>query len=140
MRKYKKTIWNSGDIITDEKMNNIINGMASTSLTYQLPIILDNENIIINKSFDEILELSNQGIICYFLLDISAENNNNDMYGVLILARINKEDYTIHFRVGNYEFGINPNNNNQMIYPAPESNSEDPFVPGPDPGSGEIIK
>lgn len=71
---YNKTIWNSGDIITTEKWNNINNNLSLIE-AYQLPASIDTENskIIINKSYSEIKKMLMEGIICYYYL---FDNNN----------------------------------------------------------------
>ena len=73
-----KTIWNPGDIITTEKWNRINNNASPILGAYQLPIeigesfemtgnsFLNSYKITINKSFEEIVDLLKQGIICYF--------------------------------------------------------------------------
>ena len=81
---YNKTIWNPGDIITQEKWDNINNNLSILG-AYQLPVTIEeregtqpkkvsnlkryqfsNFNIIIHKSYDEITKLLKQGVICWY--------------------------------------------------------------------------
>ena len=72
---YNKTIWNSGDIITTEKWNNINNNLSLIE-AYQLPTSIDTENnkIIINKSYSEIKKMLMEGIICYYYFFDNVDN------------------------------------------------------------------
>lgn len=82
---YNKTIWNPGDIITQEKWDNINNNLSLVG-AYQLPITIEENgsssietkvkpvdpipvkttSITIHKTYDEIFEILKQGIICYY--------------------------------------------------------------------------
>lgn len=69
---YNKTIWNSGDIITQEKWDNINNNLSILG-AYQLPVTIEvstfdssYHNITIHKSYDEIVKLLKQGTICWY--------------------------------------------------------------------------
>lgn len=83
---YNKTIWNPGDIITQEKWDNINNNLSILG-AYQLPVTIEekeeeeqpkkvsnlkwaqsssNFNITIHKSYDEITKLLKQGVICWY--------------------------------------------------------------------------
>lgn len=91
MRKYKRTIWNSGDVITDIKMNNIINNISFTSpIAYRLPIVLSKDSLLtISKSFNEVKSLIEQGIICYIMI------NDNNNYMFFFVTGINISHQTI---------------------------------------------
>lgn len=89
---YNKTIWNSGDIITQEEWNNINNNLSIIG-AYQLPVTIEEGNaategtsllkfvsssstiynITIYKSYNEIIKLLKQGIICYFYNNLNGE-------------------------------------------------------------------
>ena len=72
---YNKTTWNPGDIITQEKWDNINNNLSILG-AYQLPVTieereiekktLNNYNITIHKSYSEIAKLLKQGTICWY--------------------------------------------------------------------------
>lgn len=111
---YNKTIWNPGDIITQEKWDNINNNLSIIG-AYQLPVTIEevevtpsdtpilkssvsssvsstDYKITIHKSYNEIIKLLKQGIICYLynnlngvIIYISNYNNthktlNNDLF------------------------------------------------------------
>ena len=109
---YNKSIWNSGDIITTEKWNNIKNNTSLIN-TYQLPVtcewnVMNEElHITINKSYNEILNLIQNGVLCYYI-----ENYNN------------QEEFYIDYIIGYnglliqtnyYDFHISAIDSNKMV-------------------------
>lgn len=91
---YNKTIWNSGDIITQEKWDNINNNLSILG-AYQLPATIEeretptpppkkvsnlkfyfsNFNITIHKSYNEITKLLKQGVICWYYNNLDGTIN-----------------------------------------------------------------
>lgn len=78
---YNKTIWNPGDIITQEKWNNINNNLSILG-AYQLPVTIEEvngkvtvQNTTIHKSYDEITKLLKQGVICWYFNNIDGRIN-----------------------------------------------------------------
>ena len=87
---YNKTIWNSGDIITQEKWDNINNNLSILG-AYQLPVTVKEKeeeqakkvsnlkitpsssifNITIHKSYNEITKLLKQGVICWYFNNLN---------------------------------------------------------------------
>lgn len=75
---YTKTNWNSGDIITAEKLNNIENGIedASTggrsggeSTPAYLPLEFDYQTSKVATQFDDIVDACKKGIPCAIMKD-----------------------------------------------------------------------
>lgn len=84
---YNKTIWNPGDIITQEKWNNINNNLSILG-AYQLPVTIEepeeiegpikkvnNLKITIHKSYNEIVKLLKQGVICWYFNNLDGTIN-----------------------------------------------------------------
>ncbi len=101
---YNKTIWNPGDIITQEKWDNINNNLSILE-AYQLPVTIEKVeekkgqikkvnnlkiepssppspfpalpvfNITIHKSYNEISKLLKQGIICWYFNNLDGTVN-----------------------------------------------------------------
>ena len=73
----KNKIWKPGDIITTADWN-YIKDNSSILGAYRLPIAL-NENgfITINMSYNQITTLLKQGIICYYIQEVTDENMIN---------------------------------------------------------------
>lgn len=95
---YNKTIWNPGDIITQEKWDNINNNLSILG-AYQLPVTIEekeetqpkkisnlklsqssNFNITIHKSYDEITKLLKQGVICWYFNNLDSTINCIDQF------------------------------------------------------------
>lgn len=104
---YNKTIWNPGDIITQEKWDNINNNLSILG-AYQLPVTIiakptpkvstsDSQyNIIIHKSYNEIIKLLKQGVICWYY------NNLNGTINYIVQfddfeKTLNTKDNRFHF-------------------------------------------
>lgn len=139
-----KTIWNPGDIITTEKWNRINNNASPILGAYQLPIEIGNEieniekgssssflnnyEITINKSFEEITNLLKQGIICYFYYQ--PEPNN---YFIVLATgftndgRISFFDY--YSSLDTITFYSSYENPNVMINYSDYPESEEPTTP-----------
>lgn len=94
---YNKTIWNPGDIITQEKWDNINNNLSILG-AYQLPVTIEEAeeeetskkvnnlkaatlpsspsfNITIHKSYNEITKLLKQGVICWYYNNLDGAIN-----------------------------------------------------------------
>lgn len=90
---YNKTIWNPGDIITQEKWDNINNNLSILG-AYQLPVTIEEKeeeqpkkisnlklsqsssfNITIHKSYNEITKLLKQGVICWYFNNLNGTIN-----------------------------------------------------------------
>lgn len=102
---YNKTIWNSGDIITQEKWNNINNNLSILG-AYQLPVTIKERetpplrkvsnlkgyllsfNITIHKSYNEITKLLKQGVICWYYNNL----NNTINY----ITQFNDQEKTLN--------------------------------------------
>lgn len=60
---YQKTIWNTGDIITAEKLNNIENGIENNQNIFNITITQDdNDDSWSDKTASEIKEAADQGL------------------------------------------------------------------------------
>ena len=85
---YNKTIWNPGDIITQEKWDNINNNLSILG-AYQLPVTVEEKeeeasraalvsnsfNITIHKTYNEIVKLLKQGVICWYYNNLNGTIN-----------------------------------------------------------------
>ena len=125
---YNKTIWNPGDIITQEKWNNINNNLSILG-AYQLPVTIEereetqpkkvsnlkgyqssNFNITIHKSYNEITKLLKQGVICWYFNNLDSTIN--------YIIQFNDEDRILQDENKNFYFNgtemTNFNSNNVM--------------------------
>lgn len=104
---YNKTIWNPGDIITQEKWDNINNNLSILG-AYQLPVTIEeleqgpikkvnnlkkafsspSFNITIHKSYNEITKLLKQGVICWYFNNLDGTIN--------YITQFNDQDKTLN--------------------------------------------
>lgn len=81
---YTPTEWQSGDVVTSAKLNNIESGITSASGL----CVYDGEESTLNKSYNDLLSMLNSGVIPFFVY-------NNFIY---ILGVIDPEDEGINFK------------------------------------------
>ena len=96
----KKNVWYPGDIITTEKWNRINNNISLPG-AYKLPITIEEAsgegpreinssyNITINKSFNEIINLIKQGVICYFVTETDFGGETELLHNIFIAESFN---------------------------------------------------
>ncbi len=78
---YTKTVWENGDVITKEKLNNIENGISSVApAMFEIQYTNDNRGMIINAIFQEIKDAfdSIRPIYC-FLKSIQGDPSDDYM-------------------------------------------------------------
>lgn len=89
-----KTKWNAGDIITTEKMNNILNNASSINKYQEIQTSFDsdNNNTTYYITEDELKKIQQQGIICYI-----KQKTDND-YNIDVIVDYNSYfgDYAIN--------------------------------------------
>lgn len=82
---YEKTTWQSGDVVTSEKLNNIENGIANRSM-----VIHTTDNgvkYVMDKTFSEVLEAFNDGTFIIVKSTVSYEDpDDRDEKTGLVLA------------------------------------------------------
>ena len=73
---YNKTFWFPGDIITDEKWNNILNNYIQSIPVHKIGQSYDDENdqCILNISAAQLDTYLNQNTICFFVATIMEDS------------------------------------------------------------------
>ena len=120
---YNKTFWSPGDIITDEKWNNILNNYIQSISAHKINWSYDNENAqnILNISAAQLDEYLNQNTICFFIVTGSKDNDisyriyyfetkyeENDTSGGSFAAKNENEEEsnsTVYYIFRNLEYG-----------------------------------
>lgn len=69
---YMKTTWQDGDVISAERLNNMENGIANAAIMFIVNITENNDEIVLDKTWQEIYNASENAIPVY----IYAKNNN----------------------------------------------------------------
>ena len=81
---YEKTTWQSGDIVTSEKLNNIENGVANANNFVVLSLTIDEStgNIPLGKSYNDLMAYYNNNTLVYIKVEIpvSETQTENVMY------------------------------------------------------------
>lgn len=76
---YEKNIWQNGDIITKEKLNNMEDGISQTNMGGKIEVTITRgegkTKYTLNKTYNEIVNLINNGIVP-FVLHQSNDNTN----------------------------------------------------------------
>lgn len=92
---FYKTKWNAGDIITTEKMNNILNNISSINKYQEIQTSFDsdNNNTTYYITEDELKKMQQQGIICYI-----KDKDDNDNYYIDVIANYDSyfRNYTVN--------------------------------------------
>ena len=82
---YEKTTWQSGDVVTSEKLNNIENGIANMSMVIHTTD--DGAQYVMDKTFGEILEAFTSGTFITVNLTVLHEGGEaSDEHTGLVLA------------------------------------------------------
>lgn len=110
----KKNIWYPGDIITTEKWNRINNNISlpgayklsitveevSSESSEEKKLVSTSQNITISKSFNEIINLIKQGIICYFVIETDFGGETELQHNIFIASSFNISNSSIGFQSG----------------------------------------
>lgn len=110
---YDKTVWNDGDVITAEKLNNIENGVEGAndgSSILQIGI----ENSYLNKTWNEIKTAFENGVIpvVFYVNSETSSSTLNIINGV----DIHNETYQIYVLGHDDVFGYVEGNPNDYPY------------------------
>lgn len=79
MIMYNKTIWNSGDIISSAKWNNLLQNSSFDfkvhQVTYTTNTVSSTTYYTFDVTIDEISNLLDSGYICYFIVSQSSSTS-----------------------------------------------------------------
>ena len=106
---YIPTQWNTGDIVTAEKLNKLEVGVARGNGIVSSTINSETDEITINKSFDELTEIMANGTIPFLAL----ESNNNG----IILAPLQHLIYTNSYYMASFK---DPNETITLVSSRPD--------------------
>lgn len=67
---YSKNTWQSGDVVTSAKLNNIENGIANAS--GNIAYTIEGSNVVLSASFDDVLEMVGNGVIPFIVTNFDA--------------------------------------------------------------------
>lgn len=94
---YEKTTWQSGDVVTSEKLNNIENGIASLDYVILEPTVdIETGYLYLGKSYNELLAYYNGNKIVIakwqFSNDGGGEVTAYQEYDITILNKLTNDE------------------------------------------------
>lgn len=107
---YSKNTWQSGDVVTSAKLNNIENGIANTNgnIAYTVD---EDETITLSVSYNDVMTMLGNGIVPFLVME------GEYMFQV----------YYMNYHVvggGNYVVGFfDASNNDTQVFMAQDGNS-----------------
>ena len=98
---YQKNNWQSGDVVTSEKLNHLEDGVSNAGGVMAVSLAYDEEMemTVADKTWQEIYDAMNNDVLC-IVRDMEVEENQSNT-GLITYVDVTQGEYRIHVLFSN---------------------------------------